>query len=82
MTLNRVKLGSVVTFIKYIASVVSLIFLALALISNKITIPAQNTLNLAQLVVNVPMNNIFKKNTNLPFSVRLISALCKNLKSS
>ena len=61
MTLNRVKLGSVVTFIKYIASVVSLIFLALALISNKITIPAQNTLNLAQLVVNEPMNNIFKK---------------------
>ena len=40
MTLNRVKLGRVVTFIKYIASVVSLIFLALTLIWNKITFPA------------------------------------------
>ena len=40
MILNRVKLGRVVTFIKYIASVVSLIFLALALIWNKITFTA------------------------------------------
>ena len=40
MTLNRVKLGRVVTFIKYVASVVSLIFLALALIWNEITFPA------------------------------------------
>ena len=40
MTLNRVKLGRVVTFLKYIASVVSLIFLALTLIWNKITFPA------------------------------------------
>ena len=36
MTLNRVKLGRAVTFIKYLASVVSLIFLALNLIWNKI----------------------------------------------
>ena len=61
MTLNRLKLGRVVTFIKYIASVVSLIFRALALIWNKITFPASNTLNLAKLVVNEPMNNIYKK---------------------
>ena len=40
MTLNRVKLGRAVTFIKYLASVVSLIFLALTLIWNKITFPA------------------------------------------
>ena len=39
MTLNRVKLGRAVTFIKYLASVVSLIFLAL-IIWNKITFPA------------------------------------------
>ena len=37
MPLNRVKLGRAVIFIKYLASVVSLIFLALTLIWNKIT---------------------------------------------
>ena len=36
MSLNRVKLRREVTFIKYIASVASLIFLALTLIWNKI----------------------------------------------
>ena len=41
MTLNRVKLGRAVTFIKYLASVLSFIFLALALISNKITFSAK-----------------------------------------
>ena len=40
MSLNRAKLGRPVTFIKYLASVVSLIFLALTLIWNKITFPA------------------------------------------
>ena len=65
MSLNRVKLGRAVTFIKNLASVVSLIFLALNLIWNKITFPASNMLNLAQLVVNKPMNNIYKKITNL-----------------
>ena len=60
MTLNHVKLGRV-TFIKYLASVFSFIFLALALISNKITFSTKNTLNLAQLVVNEPMNSIYKK---------------------
>ena len=40
MSLNRVKLRREVTFIKYIASVASLIFLALTLIWNKITFPA------------------------------------------
>ena len=40
MTLNRVKLGRAVTFMKYVAVVVSLIFLVLTLIWNKITFPA------------------------------------------
>ena len=40
MALNRVKLGRVVTFIKYLASAFSLMFLALTLIWNKITFPA------------------------------------------
>ena len=47
MTLNRVKLGRAVTFIKYLASVVSLIFLVLTLIWNKITFLAENLLSLA-----------------------------------
>ena len=74
MSLNRVKLGCTVTCITYLASVVSLIFLELTLIWNKIMFPAQNTLNLAQLVVNKPMNSIYKKITNIPFSVRFITA--------
>ena len=38
MTLNRVKLGRAVTFMKYLASVVSLIFLPITLIWNNITL--------------------------------------------
>ena len=51
MTLNCVKLGRAVTFMKYLAGVVSLIFLAKTLIWNKITFPASNSLNLPELVV-------------------------------
>ena len=40
MSLNGVKLGRAVTFIKYLASVAFLIFLALTLIWNKTTFPA------------------------------------------
>ena len=47
MTLNRVKLGRAVTFIKYLASIVSLIFLPKTLIWNKITLRPSNLLNLA-----------------------------------
>ena len=61
MTLNRVKLGCAVTFMKHLASVVSLIFLTKTLIYNKITFPASNSLNLAELVVNEPMKSIYKK---------------------
>ena len=64
MSLNRVKLGHAVTLIKYLASVISLIFLALTLIWNKITFAAENTLNLAQLMINKPMNSIYKNNNN------------------
>ena len=58
MTLYRVKVGRAVTFMKYLASVVSLIFLAKSLISNKITLPTSNLLNLAEVVVNEPMKSI------------------------
>ena len=62
MTLNRVKLGRAVTFMKYLASVVSLIFLAKTLIWNKITFPASNLLNFAELVENESLKSIYKKN--------------------
>ena len=58
MTLNRVKLGRAITFMKYLASAVSLIFLAKALIWNKITFPVSNLLILAELVENEPMKSI------------------------
>ena len=46
MTFNRAKLGREVTFMKYFASIVSLVFLAKTLIWNKITFPESNLLNL------------------------------------
>ena len=61
MTLNRVKLGRAVTFMTYLASVVSLIFLPKTLIWNKITFPASNLLNFAELVENEPLKSIYKK---------------------
>ena len=56
---------------KYLASVVSLIFLAKTLIWNKIMFPVSNSLNLAELVVNEPMKSI----TNIPLTIRFITAL-------
>ena len=58
MTLNRVKLGRAVTFMKYLANVVSLIFLAETLILNKITFLASNSLNLADMVENEATKSI------------------------
>ena len=58
MTLNCVKLGRAVTFMKYLASVVSLIFLAKTLIWNEITSPASKLLNFAELVENEPPKSI------------------------
>ena len=62
MTLNRVKLGRAVTFMKYLASVVPLIFLPKTLFWNKITFSASNLLNFAELVENELMKSISKKN--------------------
>ena len=61
MTLNCLKLGRAVTFMKYLTSVVSLIFLAKTLIWNKITFPASNLLNFAELVESEPLESIYKK---------------------
>ena len=65
MTLNCLKLGRAVTFMKYLASVVSLIFLAKTLIWNKTTFPASNLLNFAKLVENEPLKSIYKKNLQI-----------------
>ena len=62
MTLNHVKLGRVVTFMIYRASVVSLIYLMKTLIWNKITFPLSNSLNLAVYEVHLQ-----KKITNILF---------------
>ena len=61
MTLNRTKLGRAVTFMKYLAGVVSLIFLTKTLIWNKITFPASNLQNFAELAENEPLKSIYKK---------------------
>ena len=61
MTLNRLKLGRAVTFMKYLSSVVSLIFLAKTLIWNKINFSTLNLMNLAELMENKPMKSIYQK---------------------
>ena len=81
MNLNRVKLGRSITFMKYLTSVVSLIFLPKTLIWNKITFPTSNSLNFAELMENQLMKSIFKKITNISFSIQFITAYCKGFKS-
>ena len=61
MTLNRIKLGRAVTFMKYLAGLVSLIFLLKTLIWYKITFPAPSLLNHAELLVNEPVKSIYQK---------------------
>ena len=81
MTPNCVKLGSAVTLMKYLASVVSLKFLPKTLIWNKTTFRLSNSLNLAELVVNELQRVYPKKLTSIPFSIRFITAYCKDFKS-
>ena len=80
MTLNSVKLERAVTFMKYFAGVVFLIFLPKSLIWNKITFWLSSSLNLAELVVNELTKSISKKFSNILFSIRLITAYCKDFK--
>ena len=74
MILNRVKLGRVVTFMNYLASVVSLIFLSKTLIWDKTTFWDSNSLKLGELMVNEPMKSISKKFINILFSIRFVTA--------
>ena len=61
MNPNHIKLGRAVTFMKYLASVVSLIFLLKTLLGNNIMFPTSNLLNFPELVENEPMKTISKK---------------------
>ena len=63
MTLSHVKLVHAVTFMKYLAGVVSLIFLPKTLICNKITFLASSSLNVAESAVNELIKSISKKFT-------------------
>ena len=74
MTFNCVNLGLTVTFMKYLASLVSLIFLPNTLIWNKTTFWLSNSLNLAELVVIELTKSIFNEITNIPFSVQFTTA--------
>ena len=67
MAPNGIKLGRAVTFMKYLASVFSLIFLPKTLIWNKITFPAPNSLNLAEPMLNESMKSIYEKNYQCSF---------------
>ena len=62
MTLNRVTLGDAVTFMIYLASVVSLIFLPKTLICYKVRFLLSNSLNLVELVVIELTRNVCRKN--------------------
>ena len=82
MTLNRVKLGRAVNFMKYLGSVVSLIFLPETLILNKIALRLLNLLNLEELVVNELTKSISKKIYQYTtVSIRFITAYCKDIRS-
>ena len=77
MALNRVKLGRAVTFMKYLAGVVSLIYLAKTLIWNRVTFPTSNSLNVADLVILIEYMR--KK---LQIFVFLFNLLLRNVKIS
>ena len=79
MTLNRTKLARGVIFMKCLASVVSLITLSKALIWNKITFRLSHLVNLLELAVSELRRVSPKKLTSIPFSIRFITAYCKDL---
>ena len=70
MTLNRA-----LTFMKYLASVVSLIFIVKTLIWSKTNFPTLNLMNLAELVENEPMKSIYQKNYQDSFSYLIYHCL-------
>ena len=82
MTLNRLKLGRTVTFMKYLASVVSFIFLPKTLTWNKITFPTSTLLNFAELVENELIKSISKKFSNFLFLSNLLLLIVSILRGT
>ena len=75
MAFNHVKLKRAVTFMKFLASVVSLIFLPKTLFwIRKIAFLAAKLLNLAKLVANELITSISKNFTNILNPLRFIAA--------
>ena len=82
LILNHIKLGRIVTFMKYFGSVISLIFLAKILFWNKIAFPELNSINVPDLVVDKP-KKVFAKNIHqYPFFYSMVNLyLYKDFKS-
>ena len=82
MTLDCIKLRRAVTFKKYLANVVSLIFLPKNW--NKATFLASNLLNFSELLENELMKSVFKKKLAIfVFQIlQRLAAYCKDFKSS
>ena len=74
-TLNHVNLGRAVTFIKYLASVICLMFVPKTLIWDKIKFSASNLLNFAELIKNELMKSISKKIYQYSFLISNLSLL-------
>ena len=75
MIFKRVKLWRGVTFMKYLADVVSLIFLPKTLIWNKITFRISNSMKFGELMVNEFTESVSKKNLLaflFPFDLSLL----------
>ena len=77
---NCVKLVRAITFLKNLASVVSFIFLPKTLIWNKITFPASNSLNFAELVKNELMMSLPILRKNTPIYLFLFNLLLLTVK--
>ena len=73
MTLTCVKVGRAATFMKYLANVVSLMFLPKTLNWSKIHVSAIKLMNFAEQVVNELTRVSLKKISNIPFSIRFIT---------
>ena len=81
MTFNRVKLDCAVTFMKDLASVVSLIFLPKTSVWNKIMFPASSSLNFAEPVENELMKSICKIIYQYSFFYSIYRYYSKDFKS-
>ena len=82
MTLNCIKLGRAVTFIKYLASEVSVIFLPKTLIWKKIKLWIPNLLNLVELVVNELTKSISKKIYQYSLFYPFYHCCCKDFRKT